>query len=96
MIEINYVQYPWALKWSRGIKEFFIQNDIFSKNIFTAKRILKRWRAITLNQHVVVNPYAIMVGRNDVTTAEAFSSIHSCFGGKACIGRYCIIASMTI
>ncbi len=86
------IEYPYAFRWSEGVENFFIENNIFLKNAFKIKGIFKVGERITLNEQVIVEPYAAMGGKSGFTSSGAFSYTHSGFGGKAVIGRYCSIA----
>ena len=92
MVETDNIQYPYTFRWSRGVEEFFVRNNIFLKNSFKIKNIFSIGDTVTLNRQVLVEPYATMAGRAGFTSAGAFSYTHSGFGGNATIGRYCSIA----
>ncbi len=92
MVEKNKIEYPFVFKWSKGVEDFFIQNNVFLKNAFKIRNIFKYGELITLNKRVIVEPYAAMAGKGGFTSSGAFSYTHSSFGGNARIGRYCSIA----
>ncbi|WP_273729205.1 hypothetical protein [Brucella gallinifaecis] len=92
VIENGQIEYPFVFKWSKGVEDFFVQNNIFLKNAFKIKNIFKYGERITLNKQVIVEPYAAMAGKSGFTSSGAFSYTHSSFGGNAMIGRYCSIA----
>lgn len=86
------LEYPYVFRWSEGVENFFVSNNIFLKNAFKVRGVFKVGERITLNEPVFVEPYAAMGGKGGFTSAGAFSYTHSGFGGKALIGRYCSIA----
>lgn len=92
MVESGSIEYPFVFKWSEGVEEFFLRNNIFLKNAFKIRNIFKFGERVTLNDQVIVEPYAAMAGKGGFTSSGAFSYTHSGFGGNAVIGRYCSIA----
>lgn len=86
------VKYPFSFKWSKDIEAFFIRNSIYLLHPFKIRGIYRKGDTVTFKSPVVVEPFSSMSGRLGFSNCEAFSYLHSAFGSRAQVGRYCSIA----
>lgn len=86
------VAYPFSFKWSKQVEDFFVRRSIYLLHPFKIRGIYREGEMVTIKSPIVVEPFSSMSGRLGFSNCGAFSYMHSAFGSRAEVGRYCSIA----
>lgn len=86
------VTYPYSFKWSKEIEDFFAEQNIYLLHPFKIRGVYREGETVTIKSPIVVEPFATMSGRNGFSNCGAFTYMHTAFGSRAEVGRYCSIA----
>lgn len=92
MNEEEALTYPYSFKWSKQIEDFFVRKHIYLLHPFKVRGIYRQGEVVTIKSPIVVEPFSSMSGRSGFSNCGAFSYMHSAFGSRAEVGRYCSIA----
>ena len=86
------VAYPYSFKWSKEIENLFARKSIYLLHPFKIGGVYREGETVTIKAPIVVEPLSTMSGRSGFSNCGAFSYMHSAFGSRAEVGRYCSIA----
>ena len=86
------VTYPYSFKWSKEVENLFVKKSIYLLHPFKIGGIYREGETVTIKSPIIVEPLSTMSGRSGFSNCGAFSYMHSAFGSRAEVGRYCSIA----